>query len=103
MWLRLFTTAMLFGALALMVGRSVIVGPLPHKPVKRIEALHYSQRALAFTTVLIVTLVGAGVGAIKLVRIANQEYRDRAMQNMQAMIEGAIADHKRTAEKPDGS
>jgi len=89
---------MLLVTLGLMITRPIIVGPTPHRPVKRLEALAYSERALGFTALLIVSLVGAGVGAIKLVRLANAEYRRLAMENMQSLIEGAIEDHKTTAE-----
>jgi len=92
---------MLLLTLGLMLTRPALVGPAPHRPAKRLEALRYSERALAFTVLLIGSLVGSGVGAIKLVRLANQEYRRLAMENMQAMISGAIGDQKQVVEKKD--
>jgi hypothetical protein len=85
--------------LALMLVRPLIVGPTPHRPVKRAEALVYSERALGFTVLLILSVVGAGYGSISLVRIAKEEYRRLAAENMQAMIEGALRDQARQAEK----
>ena len=99
MWLKLFTTVMLVLTLVLTLNRPALVGPLPKHPVKRADALRYSERALVFTVVLLGTLMGAGVGSIVLVRRANQEYKRLAMENMQALIEGAIADQKHTAER----
>jgi len=76
----------------LMLTRPLLVGPVPHRPATRAQALVYSERALAFTSVLIVSLVAAGWGAIRLVSAAKAEYRHRSMENMQAMIEAAIVD-----------
>ena len=101
MWLKLFTTAMLLITLLLLIERPAIVGPVPHRPAKRLEALAYSERALAFTGVLIVSITSAGVGSILLVRRANEEYRQLSMANMQALIEGTIEDHKKKASDGD--
>ena len=102
MWLRFFTASMLLVTLALMLARPIIVGPAPHRPAKRMEARAYSERALGFTVVLIVSVVAGGVGAIKLARIAREEYRRLAMENMQALIEGALKDQARAAENQHG-
>jgi hypothetical protein len=91
-WLRAFTTTMLIATLALMLTRPLIVGPPPHRPAKRAEALAFSQRALFFTGMLIVTVAGAGYGAIKLTRIAKEEYRRQAVENMKALIASTIAE-----------
>jgi len=101
-WLRLFTTVMLLVTLGLMLTRPLIVGPPPHRPAKRVEALVYSERALGFTVLLIVSVVGAGYGAIKLARLAKEEYRRLAMENMQALIKGALEDRSQTSENQHG-
>ena len=101
MWLKIFTSTMLVLTVLLTLNRPALVGPLPKHPVKRADALHYSERALVFTVALLGTLVGGGVGSIVLVRQANKEYRRLAMENMQSLIEGAIADQKQMAEKSD--
>src|ERR1019366_5398938 len=98
MWLRIFTTVMLLFTLGLMLTRPIIVGPPPHRPAKRIEPLRYTQRALRFTVLLILSVAGAGYGAIKLTRIAREEYRRLALENMQALIEGALRDKAQMAE-----
>ena len=92
---------MLILTVLLTLNRPTLVGPLPKHPVKRADALRYSERALVFTVALLGTLVGGGVGSIVLVRQANKEYRRLAMENMQSLIEGAIADQKQMAEKSD--
>lgn len=92
---------MLILTVVLTLNRPALVGPLPKHPVKRADALQYSERALVFTVALLGTLIGAGVGSIVLVRQANKEYRRLAMENMQSLIEGAIADQKLAAEKKD--
>jgi len=102
-WLKIFTSAMLLITVILMVGRPILVGPLPHRPAKRSELLVYSERALAFTGMLIVSLSSAGVGSIVLVRRANAEYRRLSMENMQVMLEGAIEDHKKKIEDTNES
>jgi hypothetical protein len=89
---------MLLITLGLMLTRPIIIGPAPHRPAKRLEALAYSERALGFTVLLILAISGAGYGSIMLVRRANEEYRRLAMENMQSLIEGAIEDHKQKAE-----
>lgn len=90
---------MLALTLGLMLTRPIIVGPLPHRSAKRVEALRYAERSLGFTIALIISIVGSGAGAIKLVRDANREYRRLAMENMQALIDGAIDDQKQKQEK----
>ena len=99
MWLKALTTLMLVLTLALMLCRPLIVGPAPHRPAKRAAALAYSERALGFTVLLIVFVVGAGYGSIKLARQAKEEYRRLAMENMQALIEGAIKDQAENDEQ----
>ena len=65
-----------------------------HRWSKRKEALAYSKKALAFTGMLLVTLTSAGVGSIVLVRRAKAEYQRQSIENMQALIQGTIEDHK---------
>jgi len=90
----------MFGlTLALMVGRPLIVGPKPQRPVKRLEALAYTERALTFTVLLIGFITATGVGAILQVRVAKEEYRKLAAQNMKAMIEGALNDKSKRAKE----
>ncbi len=88
---------MLLATISLMIARPLIVGPTPHHPAKRAQALAYSERALGFTALLILTVTGAGLGAIKLTRLAKEEYRRQAQENMQALIQGAIADREAKA------
>lgn len=95
MWLKLLVTLFLLGTLGLLVARPILVGPNPQRQDKRAVKLAFSERALAFTGALILTLSGAGVGAIVLVRRANEEYRLLAMENMKSLIEGAITDHQK--------
>ena len=94
MWLKLLTTVMLLATLMLLLERPIIVGPLPLRPAKRKEALAYSKKALAFTGMLLVTLTSAGVGSIVLVRRAKAEYQRQSIENMQALIQGTIENHK---------
>jgi hypothetical protein len=98
-WLKLFTALMLLVTVMLLVERPVLVGPLPPRGAKRLERLAYSEEALAYTGSLIVSITAAGIGSIVLVRRANAEYRRLSMENLEALIEGAIDDHKKG---PDG-
>ena len=102
MVLKLFTTVMLLVTVGLLIFRPEIVGSIPHRPAKRAEALAYSERALAFTGMLILSLTCAGVGSIVLVRRANEEYRRMSVENMQALIDGTLEYHKKkTVESPE--
>ena len=101
MGLKLFTGLMLLATLALLLFRSQIVGPVPHRSAKRSVALAYAKRDLGFTGMLLVTLTGAGIGSIVLVRRANAEYRRMSMENMQALIEGTIRDHQEKSTKSE--
>ena len=93
---------MLLATLMLLFERPLIVGPLPHRPAKRLEALAYSKKALMFTGMLLVTLTSAGVGSIVLVRRAKAEYQRLSVENMQALIKGTIEDHKSKATNGNG-
>lgn len=90
---------MLALTLLLMVGRGVIVGPTPQKHAKRAEALAYSERLLAFTGLLLLSVSASGYGAIRVFRAAKEEYRRQAEENIRAMIEGALQDKAKKAEK----
>ncbi len=103
MWLKLFTTVMLLATLCLLLTRPIIIGPMPHRPATRHAVLVYSERALAFTGAIILTITGAGVGAIVLVRRANAEFRRLALENIENLIEGTVKDHQQKAEPKNES
>ena len=99
MRLKIFVTTMIVATVVLWICRPIILGPIPHRPATKRAVLVYSERALGFVGLLIVTVTGAGVGSIVLVRRAKRDYQELAMANMQSLIEGAIEDHKKVAEK----
>ncbi len=103
MRLKAVTIAMILWTLATVIVGPVWVGPPPHRPAKRPVVLAYSERALVFTTLLIVGIAGAGYGSVQMLRRAKDEYRRLSMENMQALIEASIKDKTRNANGPSGT
>jgi hypothetical protein len=68
------------------------------RPRDRAEAVVYSRRLTIYLGALVLTLVGAGTGAMLVMRQAKDEYRREARKNLQRLVEATRED----AQSKDG-
>ena len=97
MRLKILTTALVIFGLALMVMWPAFIGK---QPVEREELARWLLRASFYVMTILVSLVGAAIGAVVLSRRAREEYRAQADANMRDLIEGTLSDHK-TKKEPE--
>jgi hypothetical protein len=64
-----------------------------HVPLRQLQEMQLT------TSLIILTLIGAGVGSVIVVRTAREQYREEAMQNMQALIEETKKTQARSADE----
>lgn len=100
------TTRMLKGITGALIAAGVLIiasWPFvigtPPKNRPRAEIKAYFVRSLAATSVLIVVVSGAGIGAFLLMRRVREEYREQSMANMKALLEQTREDQLRKAER----
>lgn len=97
--LKLFTGGMIAAGLALLLATPLILGTRPPKGAPVAEAKGYLTRGLVVSGGLLVTVVGAGIGAFFLVRRARDEYREASMENMRSLLEQTREDQLKKANR----
>ena len=96
MFLKVGTTASVATGIILVLLWPLLVGPkpTPDGTAMLAELRDYAQRVVAYISVtMAVWLIAAGF-AVFLARHMRRQYREEAMQNLQELIEGALADHE---------
>jgi hypothetical protein len=89
--LKILTTALVIFALGLMVSWSFIIG---EKPTEKEALAQWAVRLGFYVMTILISFVGAAIGAVVLSRRAREEYRAQAEANMRELIEGTLSDHK---------
>lgn len=97
MRLKILTTGLVIFGLGLMVMWSFIVG---EKPTGREALAQWAVRLGFYVMTILLSFVGAAIGAVALSRRAREEYRAQAEANMRELIEGTLSDHK-TQREPE--
>ena len=99
MWLRLLTTALIIFGLGLMFFSGWIVGQRPALGAPRAVKINYLRRSAVYVGLEAGTLIGAVVCAYIVARRARAEYLAQAEENLTALIEGALRDHKKPTDE----
>jgi hypothetical protein len=87
---------LVFGFALMFAGPGVIRRP------PKMSRREYARRAAWYTGGLLVAIVGAGGGAVFLIRRARAEYREQSIRNMNDLLEAARQDHLKTKKVEDG-
>ncbi len=86
-------TGVLIGlGIVIMLGWPVLVGIPPKRQSSLQVKRGFVIRTVTAMSLLVVSVAGAGVGSVILLRRAREEYRQQAMANMRDLIEGARED-----------
>lgn len=95
--LKWLTSGFIVAGVLVTLSMPVVLGKPPRKGSPVRESRAYAVRGLAATGILLVTVIGAGVGAFLLVRRARDEYREESMANMRALLEQTREDQLKKA------
>jgi hypothetical protein len=98
MWLKLFTTAMMVFAVAILFLSGMIVGHKPPASSPRAEKIAYLRRSAVYVGAEGLSLIGALVGAWMIVRRAKADFRAHTEQNFKSLLEGTLRDHGKTTD-----
>lgn len=99
--LKVITTACLLMSLLLAILWPRMLNSRPPKGAPRTDIRRFAKQFLIYNTVVIVSLGGASIGAILIMRQAREEYRKLAKDNMKLMVEGTLHDHRRLEREED--
>lgn len=64
----------------------------PGREAPLVQRRAWAQRLLSATVVGIVSLVGAGIGSVLLLRAAREEYRIASRRNLEGLVTGIRSD-----------
>ena len=88
MSLKLFTTACLAIGMLLFLPYATMLAHPPARTTPAPVRRSFAQRLLLINGLQVLSLVGAGVGSVLIVRRARQQYRDEAIRNMNVLLGG---------------
>jgi methylthioribose-1-phosphate isomerase len=94
--MKLLTTACLMVSFILCLVMVWLLGQVKMPHQTRLAQFRHVQEMQITTMLIILCLAGAGFGSVMVVKKARKEYRDEAMENMQALVE----ETKRAQQKP---
>lgn len=90
--LKLFTTLCLVAGMLMFLPYALLLKSPPGPDTPKAVRRGYAEELFLFNGVQLLCLVGAGVGAVLIVRKARAEYQEEAVRNMRSLIEASRKD-----------
>ncbi|MFI5384969.1 MAG: hypothetical protein ACHQ50_02515 [Fimbriimonadales bacterium] len=81
----------------LLVGGPVVIG-MPPRGASKLVLRDYAVRSEVWFTALMISFLGTTVSAALVVRQSRQEYLRESAENLRALIEGTLEDHRKKSE-----
>lgn len=100
MRIKTITTACIIAAFLLMLAFPRFLMGRPHRndPLERRQV--FARQLLAYGCVFTLTVLGAGVGSVVIIRQAREEYREALGQNIQQLVETAATLKQHDSDHP---